>query len=364
MQSEAPAPASFRSSRGARFDCARLRLDSDPSALRAYAEFFGSNGDHKDPRALQWLHARNPAGGGVARIALCEERWAALYAVAPVLFQAQGETAPACQSLDTLTDRNYRGHGLFPMLARDVYADCRGRGLRFVYGFPNAASAPLFFGRLGWRSLDPVPFLIRPLKLRYFVDRLLGRVAPGESDIPEPLRLPAVRADEGVRTLEEFGADATELWDRFAGSRMIAVRRDARYLNWRLVAKPGAAYSNLGLYRDGLRGCVSVAAYRKHGGAVGYIMELLHEPTSPGDGATLMRAAMDVLRRAGCDVVLAWRPPHSPNADAYRRNGFFPLPKRLRPIELHWGVADLGDAPSAIFDRRAWYLSYLDSDTV
>ncbi|MBM4780049.1 MAG: hypothetical protein GQE15_20280 [Archangiaceae bacterium] len=63
--------------------------------------------------------------------------------------------------------------------------------------------------------------------------------------------------------------------------------------------------------------------------------------------------------------MIAWCLEHSPNHRAYRSNGFFPLPERLRPIELHVGVRSLAaPAEANLGNRRNWYLSYLDSDTV
>ena len=75
---------------------------------------------------------------------------------------------------------------------------------------------------------------------------------------------------------------------------------------------------------------------------------------------SLRRMAAD-----GADAVLAWCFGHSPNAKAYRRAGFLPLPERLRPIELHMGVRPLDESLRTVLtDRRNWYISYCDSDTV
>ena len=88
-----------------------------------------------------------------------------------------------------------------------------------------------------------------------------------------------------------------------------------------------------------------------------------HDPgAGAGVMAPLLAQAMVRMREAGADVVLAWSMDHSFNRKAFRRLGFFTLPERLRPIELHFGVRPLGDAP--VTDRNNWYLSYCDSDTV
>ncbi|MEZ4238042.1 MAG: hypothetical protein R3F59_18230 [Myxococcota bacterium] len=103
----------------------------------------------------------------------------------------------------------------------------------------------------------------------------------------------------------------------------------------------------------------------KHGGRVGYVMEVLHVPDDHRAGEILLGAALDDLVASGADVALAWCLEHSPNRTTYRRLGFRSLPESVRPIELHFGVRAL-DAPpdAALGNRRNWYLSYLDSDTV
>jgi len=64
-------------------------------------------------------------------------------------------------------------------------------------------------------------------------------------------------------------------------------------------------------------------------------------------------------------VALAWCFRHSPNFSAYLRSGFFPFPARIRPTELHLGVRAFDDSIRALLgERKSWYLSYLDSDTV
>src|SRR5699024_1108381 len=76
------------------------------------------------------------------------------------------------QSLDTLVAPEARGQGLFNKLASQVYDEAKNRDIAFVYGFPNGNSAHGFFNKLGWVNLDPVPFLVLPLRSRYILSKL------------------------------------------------------------------------------------------------------------------------------------------------------------------------------------------------
>src|SRR5262249_33992641 len=123
--------------------------------------------------SLEWLYLKNTAAGRLfVDVAEQDERVVAIYASLPGWFRVDGRRLLALQSLDTLTDGAYRGRGLFLSLARSLYARAGGAGCAFVYGFPNGNSAAGFFGKLGWAKLDPVPFLVRPLRMPYVAGKV------------------------------------------------------------------------------------------------------------------------------------------------------------------------------------------------
>jgi hypothetical protein len=93
----------------------------------------------------------------------------------------------------------------------------------------------------------------------------------------------------------------------------VAVQRSSAYLNWRLGSKPFGDYRTLGLYEeDELLAFVTYCLKGKHGGRIGYVMELLHVPEASRAATHLLRlATRDVADRGG-DAILAWNLPHSP----------------------------------------------------
>jgi GNAT superfamily N-acetyltransferase len=339
--------------------------------LARFASCFEANGDPKDPRVLRWQYAENPVGRVYTDLAVDpahEDRVGAIYATFPVEMQIGSHRVVGVQSLDTLTDGNYRGQGLFTRLAASVYDRCQEDGVALVYGFPNGSSAPGFFGKLGWTRLDPVPYLFLPLGARYFLHRLglsrrLSRWVPDR--LPTRPPAPERTSDEEVAVILELDGEIDALWDSFSQQVRTAVVRDRRYLSWRL-RRPGGGYKLLAFRRAGeLRGLAITTCKDKHGGRVGYLMELLHVPDDHRAGEILLSAAVDDLAQSGADVVLSWCLEHSPNRTTYRRCGFRTLPPAVWPVELHFGVRGLAAPPAAALgNRRNWYLSYLDSDTV
>lgn len=348
-------------------------MHPDDADLGRFQACFAENGFPRGIDMLRWQYLEAPdaqllvdfavEGDGNAEIV------GGIYAVFPVDCIVGGTTRRGAQSLDTMTDARYRGRGLFVNLARSVYERCAAGGVAFVYGFPNGNSVHGFLTKLGWTSLDPVPFLVRPLRSRYFLSKvpLLGALLGALPDLRLPApRSPQLRGDQSLTRVNQFGDEFTALWREFSRDIGVAVERDAAYLRWRFDRKPGEEYHTYAYHVSSrLAGFVTYCVKEKHGGRIGYVMELITAPTHPEGSRLLLRHALADLVARGADAVLVWNLEHSSTHAAFRGAGFLPLPERLRPIELHFGVRafDPGVA-SAVADRRSWYLSYCDSDTV
>lgn len=340
-----------------------LASDDDLSAFR---DCFERNGMPRRLDALRWQYSENPAARPLVDLAVDSGRVGGIYAVQPARVQIRGATALGVQSVDTLIDEAFRGRGLFTSMAKGVYARAAAEGAAFVYGFPNGNSAPGFFGKLGWASLDPVPFLVRPLRTGYLASKLpLGPLVRFAPNLAVPVRKRALGTETRIVDVHELGDDLDRLWREFSSVIDVAVVRDSRYLGWRL-GKPGEKYQLLGLEeRRTLRAFCAYTTIDKHGGRLGYVLELMHRP---GELDFAVAALSEALRRMAADradAALAWCFAHSPNARAYSRAGFLRLPERLRPIELHVGVRALDPTLEDLLARReSWYISYCDSDTV
>jgi hypothetical protein len=341
----------------------RRALDRVDADLVAFQACFARNGFPRELDVFRWQYFDGPAEPLFVDVLDTGSKLGAIYATFAVPVIVRGRRALAVQSLDTLTDEDFRGRGLFVDLAKRVYARAAAAGVEFVYGFPNGQSAHGFFRRLGWRALDPVPFLVRPLRTGYAARRAhaLGRWLP---DLPVPVGPAWLGAAQRLGDLARFTDEHTEVWREFAASIGVAVDRDAAYLNWRLVDKPGERYRRAEV-REGGR-VVAFAAWcvkDKHGGRVGYLMELVHRRGHARTARRLLRHALREMAAERADLALAWSLPHSPSHAAMRAAGFLPLPARLRPIELHFGSCSFVP-DGAAEQRNEWYLSYCDSDTV
>ena len=94
-------------------------------------------------------------------------------------------------------------------------------------------------------------------------------------------------------------------------------------------------------------------------------MELIYDLSHSKAAATLMKYAIAEIKKEGADCILSWCLEQSPNYRLYRKVWFLKLPEKLRPIELHFGArCFIEELKPLVYDRKNWYLSYSDSDTV
>lgn len=349
-------------------------MRADAEDLEMFRACFAKNSDRpRSKEALEWQYHRNTTGKIFVDVAMApaNDRYAAIYASLPGFMRINGQKRLMIQSLDTLTDEDFRGKGLFVSLAKKTFARAAADGAALIYGFPNGNSAPGFFKKLEWKPLDPVPFLLRPLRLSYAAERFKLPAAARALVPKTPLVAPFGRKrDAGVREITDVDPRMTRLWERFCTNVGVAIERDAKYLKWRIYDKPGERYRTF-IYEDGdryaIRAMCIFTVKDKHGGRIGYVMELLHDRSVAGMRAAshLLGLAIREMSDEGADSVLAWSMTHSGSFPILARHAFLPLPERLRPIELHLGVRAFDESvASTVENRQNWYLSYLDSDTV
>ena len=335
--------------------------------IEFFRKCFDINGSPKNTENIKWQFLENPEKKSIVNIDydLGMSRTANIYATFCVNFKVENSLANAAQSLDTMTDINYRGQGLFVKAANSVYTEANESSMAFVYGFPNGNSVGIFNNKLGWKIMDPVPFLIKPLKSKYFTDKItLLRFLP---NFRLSFRKFHKQSNYEIEEMKGFPEEIDNIWNAFSVNIKVAVNRNKKYLDWRYIQKPNELYKIVHCYdvnREYL-GCCVYSVKDKHNGKIGYIMELIFDLNRPKSGELLMSFAVDAIRKADADCILAWCFNHSPSYTYFRQELFFKMPERLKPIELHFGVRVFNEVFNEVVGNRDnWYISYSDSDTV
>lgn len=316
---------------------------------RGYHALLPEQADVNAKGKLAWKFA-NGTDAALTAVARRGTEILGLSTYLPTALSIDGSRAKAYQAIDSIVSERARGSGIFTRLARTFSDDQASKSIDLVWGFPNANAAHPWFAKLQWTRLGTAPFLFKPLRAGYALRRF---------GLPIDFPLSAAR-NEGAPQISEFDDTASALGEQLSRSVGCMVVRDRDYLNWRLFRCPSATYRTVALKSREVTAFVSTHLTEKHGGRIGYVMEAMGDK----ELESLLRSELGYLRENGAEVVLAWCFPWSPNYSAYRAVGFYPLPDRFRPTEIHFGARAYSARGATALDARSWYLSYLDSDTV
>ena len=330
---------------------------------------FAKNENPKNRDHLAWQYLRSPAGPGYTSVSVSASgEDAAIYSVFKVRAKVDSVMVDACQSLDTLTDKNYRGRGLFARLAEDVYRRSDEDGVRITYGFPNSSSGPGFFNKLGWVQLDTPPFLFfinnllfplaRAIKTRLFLRNYVFLF------FVYAVRRLARDVSWRLEAKADFSAAYGDVWERFAAKVNTCIWRDAAYMRWRYMEKPGRNYQYLSLYEGEHQiGVLVYVVLEKHGGKVGYVMDVVYAPDRPRIGRFLLASAVLAMSRQDVDVILGWSTKSSVTRGVYASSLFLSMPRKIQPIKLFFGYRP-GPGMQRMLSKGDFFVSYADSDTV
>lgn len=159
-----------------------------PEHLAAYADLLGrvfGPAPKFTPEAIAWRYRDNPAGQVVGVDAWDGTRLAAHYVTCPTEAMVEARPTKGLLSLNTATDPDYQGRGLFTRLAEATYAAGAEAGYGFVIGVANANSTPGFLRRLGFQHVGRLaagvlarpPRRFHPAQVQYVGDWRDGRLA-------------------------------------------------------------------------------------------------------------------------------------------------------------------------------------------
>jgi len=144
-------------------------------------------------------------------------------------FARGGEVLRAVRAVDTATDPDYRGKGLFRALTLRAVDQLAGEGVAFVFNTPNDQSRPGYL-RMGWRDVGRVPAAFSPR-------------SPSSALRLVRARVPADRWSQVLETGEDIGGwvdrgGPTSYRDDARHVREIRTNVSEAYLRWRYGLAP------------------------------------------------------------------------------------------------------------------------------
>ncbi len=116
----------------------------------------GGDDDPRYPALFAWKHDENSFGPSPMWVATDGDRFAGFRTFLRWEFERGGQTLRAVRAVDTATDPDYQGRGLFTALTRHALDAVREQGVDFVFNTPNDQSRPGYL-RMGWREVGRLP---------------------------------------------------------------------------------------------------------------------------------------------------------------------------------------------------------------
>ncbi len=305
-----------------------------PGQEESILELFRHSYGHDLGRDVwRWRFQDNPAGPGVIDLCWSGDVLAAHYAVTSIRMRIEGTDWLTGLSGTTMTHPNYRGRGLFPILARRTYARMAENNVALAWGFPNAMSHRGFINDLAWADIYEVPTL---------------RLA-----LTERLRLPT--PDNNVIQCEAFDGRFDLLWDQVKDAFQVITCRDRQHLQWRYTDNPTERYQVIAYQnRDSILAYVVFKRYRNE-------LQIVDLLTSQGAEPLLQLIArvVGVAREESASAVSLWLGVTHPFHHGLEKVGFV----LGEPITYFGGLALQPTLRrSSLLDFRNWYLTMGDSD--
>jgi len=337
----------------------RYRAEDRRAVEALYRRVFGHDAAEASRLRWEWQYERNPAHPDGPLIWVAREGPAVVgqLATIPVRLTLRGRELDGTWGTDAMVSPERQRQGLGEHLFRTWEAHGSA-----ALGLGLSTSSSSLLRKLRWPILD-VPCLVKPLTRRAL--RVPHWSAP-VNRLVSAVTLPLVRVVGRARPLRaearlvrRFDEGFEDLWKRVASKFDLAVRRDARYLNWKFVAPPHVRYSIAALQRnDEPAGYVVYRHVHEPLGRVTLVVDFLADPDDEPGLRTLLAWVDREAHAADSDKVRCYT-PHAGFRRILRRSGYFAVKSTLEMV-ARIDAFDVGSGFSAQTDR--WHVTLGDGD--
>jgi GNAT superfamily N-acetyltransferase len=308
-----------------------------------------------------WQYERNPnTPPGGRQIWLAREGPTIIgqHAGMPVRLAVEGREVLGSWGLDAMVAPERRRQGVGEMLMRAWDHDVQA-----ALGLGLSAPSRRLFQKLRWPALRSVPCLMKPLTRRAF---RRGTWPVPLNRLISALTYPYVRFVSRTRPLgaqiepiRHFDERFTALWERLKGTFGLAVRRDARYLNWKYAEPPHVRYAIAALKRD--ETIDGYAVYRhaqEPRGRVTLLVDFLADPQDLVGFQTLLRWVDREARAADSDKVRTLA-THDGFRHVLKHSGYLNVTSDVEvAVKINAGPV----APRFYEQGGSWHVTLGDSD--
>ncbi|MDC3416704.1 GNAT family N-acetyltransferase [Aquibacillus salsiterrae] len=314
----------------------------------------------------QWKYINAP-GKDNPWILVFEEKEAILGHIALWVFEVyvDGEMKKAGLRIDTMVDPAARGKGIYRELNEAMIEKAKASGISILHGFPAPKAKELLLQYTDgvyvtdisryymvlepWKIAATITKIIKPFTILDGLYRMyrLRKVK---------LHLPTGYLFEAV---EQCDARFDVLADKTKMLKPVMMKRDASYLNWRYVKRPGHNYTIFTLVKDEeLQGYIVVKkeTMKKKTGelSLGYVVDWLAIDDEK-NWEYLIQGALTYLKDT--DLIQAWSFPAN---QMVPKMHYFGLKERDRPMPF---IVHHLDTDETVLDAANWWYTQGDVDS-
>ena len=339
----------------------RFRPEDKRGAEGLYRRVFGSDAADANRLRWDWQYRRNPAARrGEPLIWVAREGGSVIgqYAAMPVIANVAGREIDAAWGMDVMVAPERQRQGLGEQLFRTW-----DRNVGAALGLGGSASSHRLFQKLRWPDLGTVPSLAKPLSRRALRRPTWSRTL---NRLISALTLPWVRlvarprpVTEEIRVIRQFDDRFTGLWARVSGKFAFAVRRDARYLNWKYVQPPHVRYHIAALVRgDQADGYIVYRHVREPLGRTTRLVDLFADPADEAGVLALLRWLDREARSADSDRILTYI-THGGFRRLLKKSGYY---QTKSSVQLVAKMNALEVLPAFYDTPDSWHVTLGDAD--
>ncbi|WP_436796305.1 GNAT family N-acetyltransferase [Actinospongicola halichondriae] len=295
----------------------RMGRDDTTDIVGLAARSLGWAGDDRDRAFFEWKHFESPFGDSPSWGAFDGDRLVAFRTLMKWRLDVDGEPLDVVRAVDTATDPEYQGRGLFRRLTMTAVDELAAAGVDAVFNTPNEQSRPGYL-KMGWSIVGRPTLMVQPSGPVTLARLVRARVPAEKWSIPVDLGIPIHEAIDADVPLSRFGSSEQEA---------------RQFLLWRYGLAP------LHYRAVSIRGGICIFRVRRRGPLREVaICEWLSERRDPMALRRIVRAVGDYAVAVGLTA----------------RNGLIPLPRQgpivtWRPL-ARAGVPGLDDVRLSLGD--------------
>jgi GNAT superfamily N-acetyltransferase len=263
------------------------------------------------PEFFAWKHDDNPFGSSPGLVAVHDGRIVGVRLFLRWRLEVAGETVPAVRAVDTATDPEFQGRGIFRRLTLGLLEQLDESGeAHLVFNTPNSNSRPGYL-KMGWQPVGTLPVRLCPTRPLSFLRgaRTAAQNTAGAAQTQSnqstarPVARPPLRAcrfDRAAEVIRERGTEIEDLLGNTAHTDRLHTALSLRYLRWRYADAPELDYRAVPVDSGGRLAGIAFGRMRHRGALTEFTVGDL--VVRAGDHRTARRL-LAATRRAGADHV-------------------------------------------------------------